>query len=74
MWIENNETKVVVKSINGAKTKCMKSYVIPTVELDPKILVLHCGTNDMKRKVEANIIANVIIDLALSMKNHKTKL
>ena len=40
--------KVVVKHFSGAKTKDMKSYVIPTVEQTPDNIILHSGTNDLK--------------------------
>ena len=66
--ISNDKTKVVVKSISGIKTKCMRSHIIPTVELDPEIIVLHCGTNDLIRDEQPTSIANEIIELALSIK------
>ena len=40
--------KVVVKHFSGAKTKGMKSYVIPTVEQRPDNIIFHTGTNDLK--------------------------
>ena len=45
----DNESNVFVKSISGAKMKCMKSYMIPIVELEPDTMVIHCGTNDLRR-------------------------
>ena len=28
----------------------MKSYIIPTVGLEPDAIVIHCGTNDLRRQ------------------------
>ena len=48
-WKMSRSTrKVVVKHFSGAKTKDMKSYVIPTVEQKPDNIILHTGTNDLK--------------------------
>ena len=48
-WKMSRSTRiVVVKHFNGAKTKDMKSYVIPTVEQKPDNIILHAGTNDLK--------------------------
>ena len=44
------KSNVFVKSISGAKPKCLKSYIIPTVELEPDAIVIDCGTNDLKRR------------------------
>ena len=46
----DNKSNVFVKSISGAKTKCMKSYIIATVEIEPDAIVIHCGTNDLRRQ------------------------
>ena len=46
----DNKSKVFVKSKSDAKTKCMKSYIIPTVELELDAVVIHCGTNDLRRE------------------------
>ena len=46
----DNKSNIFVKPIFGTKTKCMKGYVIPTVELKPDAIVIHCGTNDLRRQ------------------------
>ena len=47
-WKMSSRTcKVVVKHCSGAKTKVMKSYVIPTVKQKPDNIMLHTGTNDI---------------------------
>ena len=48
-WKMSSRTcKVVLKHFIGAKTKDMKSYVIPTVTQKPDNIILHTGTNDLK--------------------------
>ena len=48
----------------GTKTDDMKSYVIPTVKLNPETIVIHCGTNDLKTEKDHRKIANKILGLA----------
>ena len=70
----DNKSNVFVKSISGAKTKCMKSYIIPTVELEPDAIVIHCGTNDLRRQEQPEEIAYEIANLTSSIKSKKKKL
>ena len=46
--MSNRTRKVVVKRFSGAKTKDMKSYVIPAVDQKPDNIILHTGTNALK--------------------------
>ena len=39
----DNKYNVFIKSTSGEKTKCMKSYLIPTNEPEPEIIVIRCG-------------------------------
>lgn len=64
--LSSQEQKVVVKSFSGAKTECMNHYIVPTLKLKPDVVVLHCGTNDLKSKQPEEISEN-IIDLAKSV-------
>lgn len=64
------EHKVVVKSFSGARTKCMKSYMIPTADMSADNIILHCGTNDV-HKSEPHEIANNILNLALDLNTDK---
>ena len=66
-----NREKVFVKSFSGAKINHMKSYVIPTKEFDNELLILHCGTNDLRSGKKAHDIAKEIFDLAIDKKNKK---
>ena len=60
----NNDKNVYVKSFSGATVDCMNSYVCPTIKKNPKTIILHCGTNDLKSPQGACNIAQDIIDLA----------
>ena len=60
--------KVVMKRFSSAKTKDMKSYVIPTVEQKPDIIILHTGTNDLKIIDTPEEITIGILNLAITCK------
>ena len=64
----DNKSNVFVKSISGAKTKCIKSYIIPTAELKPDAIVIHCGTNYFRRQAQPEEMACEIANLASSIK------
>lgn len=66
--LSNKDKKVVVKTFPGAKTNCMQHYLKPTLEQKPDMLILHCGTNDLKSKEPEEITDN-IIKLATSVSN-----
>ena len=40
----------IIRVTSGAKTKCTKSYIIPAVEPQPDAIVIHYGTNDLRRQ------------------------
>lgn len=72
-WTLNNaENKVVVKSFSGAKVKCMHSYAIPTTELKPDGIIVHCGTNDVATNKQPKEISQDIVDLAVKLKSDST--
>ena len=51
-----------------------ESYIIPTVELEPDAIVIHCGTNDLRRQKQPEEIAYEIANFASSIKSKKKKL
>ena len=51
----------------------MKCYVIPTVELEPDAIVIHCGTTNLRRKEQPEEIAYEIVNLASSIKSKKNQ-
>ena len=66
--LSRSTRKVVVKHFSGAKTKEMKSYVIPTVEQKPDNIILHTGTNDLKNIDTPEEITMGILNLAMTCK------
>ena len=70
-----NNGIVHVKKFNGATIRDMHSYVIPTIEKKPNLIVLHVGTNDLpsrrgeEEKSEVQI-AQEIIELANEIKEN----
>ena len=67
----NNNEKVYVKSFSGATTTHMKSYVIPSKEFENDLIILHCGTNDLRSTKSPTEIATEIYNLALDLKTTK---
>ena len=63
-----NQEKIFVKSFSGATTDCMNSHACPTIKRNPKRVILHCGTNDLRSQASAENIAEEIIELAKAMK------
>ena len=61
---------VKVRPFSSAKTSCMHDHAKPRIrETNPKHIILHVGTNDLKSEKIASQIANSIIELANSLKN-----
>ena len=63
--LTDNDTRVIVKSFPGAKTECMKDYIKPTLKQNPDVIILHCGTNNLKHHDNDDEVADNIINLAL---------
>ena len=64
---ETNQ-RVVVKSLSGATTQDMKSYIQPMINNASDRICLHIGTNDLKSKTP-NDVANSIVDLAKTIQS-----
>ena len=56
-----------VKTFPGATTDDMESYIIPTLKREPDYLIIHCGTNDLRRD-DPDVIAKKITKLAVNSK------
>ena len=58
--------RVVVKAFPGATTSDMEHYLKPALAKDPRRVILHVGTNDLKSNLRPNPnqIADSIVDLA----------
>ena len=48
----------------------MFSYVQPSKEFNNDLVILHCGTNDLRSEKPPLEIANEIMDLALEVKTN----
>ena len=71
--LSNKENKVVVKTFSGAKTSCMEHYIIPTIEQKPDVVILHCGTNDLKNQQPEEVCKNIInLGKQISKKSEET--
>ena len=55
-----NNVKVYVKAFPGATTNHMKSYADPSKEFNNDLIILHCGTNDLRSGKQPNVIAKDI--------------
>ena len=68
--LHNNE-KVYIISFPGATTNHMQSYANPSKEFNNDLIILHCGTNDLRSNKQPNEIANEIAGLAIDLKTEK---
>ena len=71
----NNECpsyKSYVKTFPGARIDDMFSYVQPTVNMNPSMVVLMCGTNNLRNE-EPDRIANKLVHLALTVNERVEK-
>ena len=57
-----------MKHFSGAKTKDMKSYIIPTVDQKPDNIILHTGANDLNIIDTPEEITMGILNLAMTYK------
>ena len=58
---------VYIHSHSGATTKDMNSYAVPPMERNPEIVILHVGCNDISTTKSADVIANDIHSLAMTL-------
>ena len=58
--------RVINKSFPGSTVDDMSSYMKPTVERKPDYLILHMGTNNIK-KDQPRVLAEKIVDLAIKI-------
>ena len=60
---------VYVRHFAGAKVRCMKDHIKPTLREKRDHIVLHLDTNDLVSDWAPDLIAKSIVDVASSMKN-----
>ena len=70
--LSTDETNVYVKSFSGATTECMYDYVKPSLKYKPDVVILHTGTNDLRREDEPVTIVNNIIELVKNIHSDTT--
>ena len=66
--LSDENKKVVTKQFSVATTDDMKSYIQPTISNDQECIVLHCGTNDLRKNSSAVETGQKILELAVSRK------
>ena len=71
--LSDEKNKVVVEHFNGAKAEYMESYIIPSLEQNPEIIIVHSGTNDLKSDSSPEEIARDIMNLRTSCKTQTNK-
>ena len=59
-----------MKQFSGAKTKCMKDYMKPSLGENPDHSLLQVGTNDLNTERSPELIAKSIVDLATTLKRN----
>ena len=62
---------VYVRHFSGAKVRCMKDYLKPSLRENPDHFVLHVGTNDLDSDRSPDLIAKSIVNVASSLKTDK---
>ena len=60
-------------TFSGADVEAMRSHVIPSNKFENDVVILHCGTNDLRGNKSAEEIATNIINLAKEMKSEKNE-
>ena len=65
-----SDCKVYVKPFSGARTKCMKDYMKPSLRENPDHFILHVGTNDLNTERSPKLIAKFIVDLTTTLKGN----
>ena len=69
-WELSNPTqRVTVKSFSGANLEDMDDFINPILRKKPDQLVLHIGTNDLRR-AESQVVAHGVINLAHKIEQH----
>ena len=62
-------SNVYVKHFAGAKVRCIKDHIKPSLREKPDHIALHEGTNDLVSDRPPDLIAKSLVDVASSMKN-----
>ena len=52
-----SDCKLYVKQFSGARTKCMKDYMKPSLRENPDYFILHAGINDLNTNRSPELIS-----------------
>ena len=58
--------RIFIKSFPGSTIECMHDYIKPSLKYEQ--IIIHVGTNDLRREKEPNKITEEIVQLALNIK------
>lgn len=67
--MNNKADKIYSHAFSGAKIDQMHHFANAFMPLDPNLVILHVGTNNLRESTSAENIANDIVKLASSLKN-----
>ena len=70
--LSTKKETVVVKTFSGATIQQMYDYVNPTLEMEPDQIIIHVGTNNLKKREDNQEVAKDIIILALHCHQKKS--
>ena len=59
---------IYMSNFPGAKVRCTKHHVKPSMREKAGNLILHVGTNDLESDTLLEIIYKAVVDIALSLK------
>ena len=62
-----SDCKIYMKQFSGAKTKCMKDYMKPSLQENPDHFILYLGTNGLNTEKSRELVKS-IFDLATALK------
>ena len=71
MFKKLKNVNLYVKHFAGAKVRCMKDHIKPSLREKPDHIVLHVGTNGHVSDRPPDLIVKSIVDVASSTKNEK---
>ena len=72
-WMMARDGKININSFPGATTQDMHHYLKPLLARKPDHVILHCGTNNLMNSLDAEDIANKIIELGRNIADTGTR-
>ena len=72
-WMMARDGKIKINSFPGATTQDMHHYLKPLLARKPDHVILHCGTNNLTNSLDAEDVANKIIELGRNIADTGTR-